>query len=192
MAYTKQLSAEMTARLTGQLANLLAQHNLGIPADAQPGLGESFEIFSLDAGDISTAAQPGVGLGNVIRRTSHWHHQIIANGKALGFARSTEPGSPQGEWSVDRLFASNLASEIAAAVDRLDRERPEDDTEARLVFVPSHHLHAFLLESPRGSEVLVVNSPYSGSGPEAGQFYAETEFLRRLSALPRIRGLVGI
>jgi len=190
MAKSKQLNTETVAKLTAQLGNLLARHNLGIPADAQPKLGESFEIFLLGAGDIAAAAQPGGGLANVIRRTSHWHHQIIANGKALGFARSTEPSSTQSEWSVQKLFASNLASEIATAVDRIDRERPEDDAEARLVFVPSYHLHAFLLESPRGSEVLVVDSHYSESGLEAGQFYAETEFLKRLSGVPRIRGLV--
>jgi hypothetical protein len=189
MAHSKQLSAKDKVRLTAQLGHLLARHNLGVPTDAQPKLAESFEVFLLSAEDIPAATKREIGLTKVLRRTSQWHHQIVADGKALGFARTTEPSGERSEWSIHSLFKSDLASKIARATHRIDKERPEHDTEVKFLFVPAYHLYAFLLESPRGSHVLVIDSPFSELSHGRG-FYTQTEFLERLMAVRRIRGLV--
>jgi hypothetical protein len=160
MAKTKRLKPDAVARITQHLAELLARPHVGITPDKQPKLGESFELFSLDASHISAAADSRVSLRHLIRPTSHWHHQISLNDGTYRFARSKQPDSSYQDWAVQCLLSSPLAAATAKAVERIDQERPADEIEACLIFAPAYRVHAFLLETATGCEVFVVDSPY--------------------------------
>jgi hypothetical protein len=151
-------------------------------------LGESFEVFLLPVDRIPAAADPG-GLAKTLQRTGHWHHQVLVDGKAWGYARSATLGSAQHQQSVQHVLASRLAGKVAKATEAIDAGRPEDDTKARFVTIPAYQVHAFLLEGPRATEVFVVDSPHAQNGPQEGKFYTETEFLQRLLAATHIQGI---
>ncbi len=209
MAYAKQLSADVIAKLAGPIGDLIGGHRIAASADAPPHLAESFEIFHLPIRDLQKAAQRGGGLARLIKSTRHWHHQIAVAGKPVGFARSLQPRRKKEDWSVQSVFVSPLASKVETAVQQIDAQRPDDKTEVRLVALPAYHMHFFLIEGPVQvkaktktkntkasgkkkpvqAEVYVVDSPFSAPGLEPGRFYPEPQFLAGLLAVPPIRGL---
>jgi hypothetical protein len=150
----------------------------------------SFEIFVLPTPAISAAAISPRGIVEFLRRTGRWHHQLSQKGAAVGIAHSGPAHTFHRGWNVHAVFASPLAAKVATAIDRIDRERPDDDLEALYVTIPAYKIVSFLLRGYSSEEIFVVSNKSAAPGAEEGRFYPPRDFLNTLLQHKQIRGLV--
>jgi hypothetical protein len=110
---------------------------------------ETFAVWTLSVEQIEEGLQTGADLVRLAKPTGRWHHQVVCDGKAVGFARTlSESGSGL---DVCQLYVSDLAKHIDAAVawvDEFEEKQPdyaESNPLVLLLYVPSYQTHAFLL-----------------------------------------------
>ena len=190
MARSKELEGRHIEYLRGHIGSFINTHPLPALKGGATFLGESFEIWSLRVNGVTSDAASNPDLSKYLFSTGNWHHQILQNGIAVAYAVSGPSASFGGGWSLRGLFASDLARKVARAIVKIDREKSQDDIEAYYVVVPSHKLVFFFLRSYSFDEVFVVSSTRVASGPKEGEFYTPGEFIKSLSLLTHVRGLV--
>jgi hypothetical protein len=190
MARSKELAGRHIEYLRGHIGSFINTHPHPALEKGATFLGESFEIWSLRVNGVISDGASNPDLSRYLFSTGNWHHQILQNGVAVGYAVSGPSASFGGGWSLLGLFASDLAKKVARAIVKIDRERSQDDIEAYYVVVPSHKLVCLFLRSYSFDEVFVVSSTHVAPGPKEGEFYTPGEFIKSLSLLTHVRGLV--
>jgi hypothetical protein len=146
-------------------------------------IGETFDVWTIAspfATTLTDAAEP----------TGAYHHQLLANGIAIGYARSW-PTAGIATPEVTEVFVSPAAERIAESIDAADSEGTADVEEVlvRLLVAESYHVLAlwfvdglqrcFVVSAPPGLDDLTPRSFLNGG-----------EFLRQIAKLKPIRGLV--
>ncbi len=188
MAHTKPFDSTAMEQVRAHVGAFLNTHPNPAFTKGATFIQESFEIFQLPASSISAAAINPRGMTEFLRRTGRWHHQIVQNGVAVGFAHSGPARVFHGGWAIHSVFASPLAAKVARAIEIIDRQRPADDLEAVYVTIPAYKIVCFLLRGYLSEEIFVVSS--ATPAVEEGKFYSARDFLDALMKSQRIRGLV--
>jgi len=190
MAHTKALDNAAMEQVRAHLGAFLNTHPNPAFAEGPTFIQESFEIFELPASAISAAAMNPRGTAEFLRRTGRWHHQITQKGVAVGIAHSGAAHTFHGGWTIHSVFASQLAARVARAIEKIDRDRPDEDLEAIYVTIPAYKIVCFLLRGYSSEEVFVVSSASTAQGAEEGKFYPARDFLNSLLQRQQIRGLL--
>jgi hypothetical protein len=189
MTHTKRLGRDRARTVRRQLKAILENSPRHLIKAETAAIGESFELYMIPGDAIPQAVANG-SIYSVVERTGSWHHQVDVNGEPLGMAQSAAPGAIQNRWSLQSFFLSPYASKIAKATEKIDAERPDDETEALFITIPAYQLDIFLLRGTEIDEVYLVScEEEERNGFIEGKFYSEEEFLVKLAAMPIIDGL---
>ena len=189
MARTKQLDRRHVESLRADIGAFINTHPNPAMKRGATFLGESFEVWTLNLGEILSQRSPDIDFTRALVNTGSWLHQISQNGVPAGYAISGPATSFAGGWSLRGVFASDLAKKIAQAIETIDRLRPKDEIEAHYFTIPSHKLICFYLRGYSSEEVFVVRSMNSLAGPREREFYTPHEFVRLLSLSKPVHGL---
>ena len=135
-------------------------------------LGESFVVYRLDASPFVSGDIPDRDLSELAESTNRWHHQLIADDKAIGYSRSLISGK-----GICQMFVSDLAGAIQEAIVWLNAfeekhtEYTVDLPRVRLLIVPGFNVYAFWIQRTKGfenadrsgweSHVLAISVPIS-------------------------------
>jgi hypothetical protein len=187
MAKSTRISAQQRDTVRRQLGELLAVFRDNALQGKNVELLESFAIYELSPVAARDPEAFAERMQTALRRTGIWHHQLIANGTAIGVAHSDE--KPDGSLKVTSVFLSDRANKFATAINTLDQERTDDGIEAQLVVLPSHRTSFFILRRDSQVEAHVIVAPAATSVFSEGRYYPIAEFLRLLAKNPRPGGL---
>lgn len=180
MARAYPLSDTAAQRLIAELGVKVPR--FGLPELAQETadieLGETFEVWMLGQDKITSGGETMQALAENIER---FHHQIFVNGRPALFARSKR----HPHWHVVAVHVSDLARDIDEAIIWIDQYGLEE-TDARLLSVPAHYVHAFWLTNAGEDRFYLVQFPPSSPFHdfEKGRLYDTSAFLSLLQALP--------
>jgi hypothetical protein len=137
-------------------------------------IGASFEVWTL-------ASLSAPDLLNAMRFTGAFHHQLLSNGGAVGYARSRKDGL---RWDVS-VFVSDLAVRLGEAIDQADPLVTQDCV-TRLFIAEQYQLYALWFDGAP-QELFVLASFGAISGSIDPGFIVGTEMLQRLRQThPRI------
>ena len=187
MAFAKILDTTQTALVSRQLGLTIGRfHHKWFPNDRAE-LGESFELHMLAHGVISSPERWLDDLQSLLIKTDLWQHQVSSSGAAIGLAQSVLCSG--GERRLASFLRSARATKFSEAISRVDRERVSEEIEVLLVTAPALQVDFFILRSPSGMEVLLIASTSASKDLVEGRYYPFHEFLRLLSAAPRLGGL---
>jgi hypothetical protein len=190
MAKAKILETHHLEQVRAQVGAFLNTHPNPALAKGATFIEESFEIWMLPTERILSPDFGGRVISDFLVRTGRWHHQISQNGRAVGFALSGASDRFRPGWGLHAVFASPLASKIGKAIERIDRDRADEDVEAFYVSVPAFRIVCFVLRSYSSEEVFIVRSTNAAGAPQEGRFYSAREFCDILSRMKRVKGAV--
>jgi len=170
MAHAIILDRDLRAILTSQIRDSLP---VGLrPAADAIAIGDTLEVWTLsklsDGFDTMQATAT---------RTNSYHHQLLAHGAAVGFARS-QPIEGGESREVTRVVRSPLGERIDRAWHRVEQLVPGDEI-ARLVTVPQYQVVVFWFAS--------VNKCYVVSCPDTLNFLRSDEWLDGADFLSGLR-----
>jgi hypothetical protein len=170
MAINETVQLLPIEQLTSQIGNLLS----GIAKTADPEaasaeLNASFAVWYLDEKDIQPAIANGTFPADL---TNYQYHHILIDKRPTAFAITES--SADGSWQVNSAVIGELAGKVEKAIQALD-EPAYDDTEVRLLVIPSQQVYGFWMVERK--EVYVVSVPNSFQRLHSGQTLPEAEFL---------------
>lgn len=184
----------------GSLEVASTENSTSGAAQTEYDLGESFQVYRLDASPFVQGNIPDRDLAELVEATDRWHHQLIANHKAIGYSRSLTSGE-----GICQLFVSDLAGAIQDAIvwlNAYEAEHPEytaDLPRVRLLIVPGFNVYAFWIQRTRGfenepsadweSHVLVISAPDSMDNLPRQRLLDTKEFLSAFSGVTPMLGL---
>jgi hypothetical protein len=190
MARTKMLDEGSLEQVRAHLGIFLAAHPNPAFANVATFIQGSFEIFELPLANLSAAAKNPRSLTEYLRRTTRWHHQLVQRGVAIGIAYSGPSGSFHDDWSIYSVVASPLASKVAKAIEIIDRERPQEDSEAIYFTIPAYKAVCLLIRAYSSEELFVISSSMNLPGAEEGKFYKVPAFLNALLQREPVKGVL--
>jgi hypothetical protein len=172
MAHAIDLDPRVLEQIAAQVGESLPS---GLVRDGGAlSLGETFDVWSL-----SDVGGPKYDIAAAAVSENVYHHQLLQNNEAVGFARS-QLLADQNAREVIQVFHSRLAQRIEEAivdVDRLDTS----DALARLLFAPQYQVSAFWLVGPAGqNRCYVIQCPPTLRYVKRGELIEAADFLRQL------------
>jgi hypothetical protein len=192
MANTETLPQDvrdaLAEKIGSRLAKVMPPANLGGHGGVQPTLRESFALWMLEASDVIA---PTNDLTRLVKKLGVWHHQIVAAGNPVAFARSKPLGSDAASWSVREVSNSTLAAAVDDAIGWIDANIPDQLT-VRMVTIPAYNIYIFLLYDEADTskqKVVLISAPAGTRNLTTHKVYSSQEFLDALRTTPHIRGL---
>ncbi len=181
MAHAIDLDAKVLEQIAAQVGESLPP---GLVRDAGAlSLGETFDVWSL-----ADVGGPRYDIAAVAVSEHVYHHQLLQNNEAVGFARS-QLLADQSAREVIQVFQSRLAQRIEEAIVDVDRLVTTDDL-ARLLFAPRYQVSAFWLVGTDGHHrCYVIQCPPTLRYVKRGELVESADFLRQLELE---RPIVGI
>lgn len=158
MASVRKISRDTKEDLARQIGEQL----MFLAPDAVQGktveLRDDFAMWRLKKDSLELIVDKSENeLGKLSELSDRWHHQIIADGQPIAFARSIAQEGSSLRTVVD-LILSPIAKHIESAIEWLESEVDQDPDDARLLPIPSLYLHTFWVieESRHRPDVIVV------------------------------------
>ncbi len=190
MAFTRQLEARRLEELRGELGYYLSAHPHPALGEGALFIGEGFETYSLSVDGIARAAH-GVDLAACLVKTGNWQHQILRKGQPAAIAYSGTRGDMRDSWHIRGVVVSPAAAKIDRAIQRIDRQRPEDKIEVFFFIAPAFQLQAFLLKGFSAEEVFIVLNPFRSGLLDEGFVYSPSAMATALSTSKPAQGVTA-
>jgi len=145
------------AKQVGEQLSILAPE---IVKDKAVSLTDDFAVWTLRQKSLEQVAEGfdkvPTHLAGLAEQTNRWHHQIIADGNPIAFARSIP--ATHGLRTVTDLVLSPIAKHIEEAIDWIEETVEGEPEDARLLPIPAFYLHTlWLVEKERdGTDHVVI------------------------------------
>lgn len=189
MAHTESLQDKVLDVIAKQIVTLLpAIFSPEELFEAELGLGETFDVWVLEADAVIRSTDD---LRELANPTGRLHHQVFINGVIETFARSIPLGATPDSWQVVEVFKSPLARKIDEAIRQVDDLYIDGDPLTRLLVVPAYQVNAFwLLNHESVEKVFVLDRPEKFTNLPTNQLLSYKEFLDALRKEQHIIGRV--
>jgi hypothetical protein len=199
----KEVARQVARRLVVQegsdpIFSISPLNERGSPSRSVLEMGVTLALWRLTPAAVDRSGQEGADLAKLATPAGRWHHQIKFDDGDAAFARSRCAGEAS-ECSVDEIFVSPLAEQIAEAVELAETEFPGDDLLARLLTAPAYKVEALWFvnkaeaerRAEKGGELLIVTAPADIYGLAPLRRIAPHDFLEALRGAPVGLGLKG-
>lgn len=143
-------------------------------------LGSSLPVWTLASPPTSSA-----DLAHITKDTNQWYTLIHHDGQPVEFALTTGPQIPGERHSLNGIFTSSAAKGVDHAIGVISRTHPQI-TNLRLLWLPSHHVHALWYIANEDHFVVVASTSRNAKGHiECHRPYKSSDFVAALSKLDR-------
>lgn len=185
MAVAPQLPEATRLSIADQIGQLLPASDLASQRLVKEGfpleLAESLPVVALP---LSAVQRDDMALGEAVRFTGRWHHQVAA-GENFVAARSVDHGE---EHEVVEVSSSTIPIELARTIRWVDENLPGDQL-AAMMLVPDYYLTAIMLRSDAGDQVIVSQRPDRLVEIRTDRVYEGREFIALLRQYPPSTGI---
>ncbi len=188
MAHFKKFPLEILDSVALKAASFLAitEKQNDALGGSPIGIGESIEIWGLSANSIINQIND---LGSLAKKTGRWYHQI-KNAEVVKGYMETQPLGPNPEdWEILGVFRSKVANYIEDAIHWIDENIEDDDTEVRILDLPSYDTFAFWLVGNKSQKIVVITAPDEYGFKLGSKIYSPKKFLDTLRSHRHIQGI---
>lgn len=157
------------------------------PERERTGIAESFEIVTLDPADLGPVAENQLDLGDVLRPTQRWHHQMLVGGlPAYAESWDDEPQAPLGTLVTDTRLSVRIDKAWSAVAQSADT-----DDDVQLLRVPKNALVAFVARATAKPSRCWIVDLQSSDAALVGRWLAGAEFAQALLQLEPVTGFIA-